>query len=49
VTLVAVALTYFVPNERHSMSAQLLGELTDLPVYVSQVFLQAIVDYLEYK
>jgi hypothetical protein len=47
VTVVAVALTYFVPNERHSMSVQSLGELTDLPVYVSHVFLQAVFDYLE--
>jgi len=29
------------------MSVQSLVELTDLPVYVSQVFLQAIFDYLE--
>jgi hypothetical protein len=29
------------------MSAQLLGELTDLPVYLGQVFLQAIFDHLE--
>jgi hypothetical protein len=47
--LVFATLTYFMPNERHSESAQSLVDLTDLPVHISQVFLQSVFDFLEQK